>query len=231
MPDKNKACEFKKSRFETDKSKIGRKTHVIDCRATPGLGFGGGFAQRGTLSKSESNEVLILSMGPTKRHITKPVCEITYGLREADIEVSVLVLQAGIGPPAAVSDTNIGGVSSLSGITDDEIDIINNFKLLIIHLGNVPGHFVYKAKTFLERVKLDLPAIIICQAPVDFSDFEKVNIRTINMPDNTGTSGKIVDIVSGIIRGETVSSNKMEDIISKVSKQLKIASLNESKID
>ncbi|MBD3230390.1 MAG: methyl-coenzyme M reductase I operon protein C [Candidatus Lokiarchaeota archaeon] len=218
--DKKKSCKFKGIKdIEDPEPQIGRKSHVIDCRATPGIGFGGGFAQRGTLSKSEEAEVLVLSMGPTKRHITKPVCEITYGLREADIEVSVLVMEAGTGIPVTLSNTNIGGFGSVSGITKHEIEVMKRFKLLIIHLGNVPGHFVYKAKLFLKEV--NLPAVIICQAPVKYVDFEKVGVRTINKPDNEGTTGIIVDIITGIIRGKTVPAIKIEEIVSKVKKQLR----------
>jgi methyl-coenzyme M reductase subunit C len=218
MKDKkeNNSCSLKGPLHHLidDRLKIGRKTHVIDCRATPGIGFGGGFAQRGTLSKSEKNEILVLSMGPTKRHITKPVCEITYGLREADIEISVLVMNAGTGMPANISGTQLSGIGTVSGITEKEIEIMKNFKLLLIHLGNVPGHFVYKAKLFLEKVRL--PAIIVCQAPATFEDFEKVGIRTINKPDNSETEGIIVDLITGIIRGQTVPASKIEEILSKV---------------
>ncbi|MCP8311150.1 MAG: hypothetical protein L6N94_06600, partial [Candidatus Methylarchaceae archaeon HK01M] len=66
---------------------VGRKTQVIDCRETMGVGLGGELAQSGTISESESKEVIVLSMSPDRRHVTKPVCEITYGLREAGIEV------------------------------------------------------------------------------------------------------------------------------------------------
>jgi methyl-coenzyme M reductase subunit C len=169
------------------------------------------------LSKSEKEEVLVLSMGPAKRHITKPVCEITYGLREAGIETSVYVLEAGIGPPAMTSEKKTSGVSSISGITEKEIHMFRHFKMLIIHLGNVPGHFVEKAKVFLENV--DLPAIVVCQALVDFSDFEKANIRTTRQPNNTGTAGTIVDYVTGVIRGQSVPAEKLEEIVFKV-KQL-----------
>ena len=73
--------------------KIGRKTQVIDCRETAGLGLGGGLAQRDTFSEAEEPDVIVLSMGPSGRHITKPVCEITYGLREEGIQTNTWALQ------------------------------------------------------------------------------------------------------------------------------------------
>lgn len=58
---------------------IGRDVQIVDCRESMGIGEGGGLAQRGTISESESFEVVAIAMSPSKRHITKPICEITYG--------------------------------------------------------------------------------------------------------------------------------------------------------
>lgn len=207
-------CIRKKSRFL-----IGRKTQVIDCRETPGIGFGGGLAQRGTLSEGETPDVIVFSMGPTARHITKPVCEITYGLREAGIPTSVMVLEAGIGPPVTASGTLLEGVGSVSGINYKEIDRAGKFKLALLHFGNIPAHFIPKAKLFLDNI--DIPAIIVCQAPVAFGDFAKQNVKTIEvMPEEPETKGVVVDLVTGVIRGQTVSQIKMNEIISKVKKVL-----------
>ena len=63
---------------------IGRCTHVVDCRETRGLGEGGGVAQRGTFAEGGS-DVLAVAMSPGRRHITKPVREITFALREANL--------------------------------------------------------------------------------------------------------------------------------------------------
>ncbi len=68
---------------------IGKTTHVVDCRETMGMGEGGGIAQRGTFAECGS-EVLAIAMSPGRRHITKPVCEITFALREANIQTSTL---------------------------------------------------------------------------------------------------------------------------------------------
>ena len=63
-----------------------------------GMGEGGGIAQRGTFAECGS-DVLAIAMSPGRRHITKPVCEITFALREANIQTSTLVLNAGAGVP------------------------------------------------------------------------------------------------------------------------------------
>ena len=49
-----------------------------------------------------------------RRHITKPICEITYAMREAGIKTSVMVLNAGNGVPPEASS----GVSVLFGIEE-----------------------------------------------------------------------------------------------------------------
>ena len=82
---------------------IGKCTHVVDCRETMGMGEGGGIAQRGTFAEC-GNEVLAVAMSPGRRHITKPVCEITFALREANILTSTLVLNAGAGVPQDAPD-------------------------------------------------------------------------------------------------------------------------------
>jgi methyl-coenzyme M reductase subunit C len=76
-----------------------------------GLGKGGGLAQRGTLSEAGRPDVIAIAMSPGRRHITKPVCELTSGMRHENIQVSVLVLNAGSGIP------NVGMVSGSFGIT------------------------------------------------------------------------------------------------------------------
>ena len=92
---------------------IGKTTHVVDCRETMGMGEGGGIAQRGTFAEC-GNEVLAIAMSPGRRHITKPVCEITFALREANIQTSTLVLNAGAGVP---QDAPSAGSGSLFGLT------------------------------------------------------------------------------------------------------------------
>ena len=74
----------------TMKQKMGRHLSFVECRESMGLGVGGGLAQRATISES-GRDVVAIAMGPGRRHITKPVCEITYALREEGIDTSVLV--------------------------------------------------------------------------------------------------------------------------------------------
>lgn len=201
-------------RNNNQKPKLGRQTHIIDCRETAGLGLGGGLAQRATFSEAERPDIIVLSMGPSTRHITKPVCEITYGLREAGLQVSVLVLAAGIGPPEDFPGGAMPG-TAISGISPEEEEQIARHRLAIIHLGNLPGHFIHKAKVFLKNVTI--PAIIVCQAPVGFEDFAKLGVRTrIINPETPETQGEIVDIVTGVIRGQTIPQYQVEEIIERV---------------
>lgn len=188
---------------------IGRNTHMVQCRMGGGMGLGGGLAQRGTFADA-GRDILAIAMSPGRRHITKPICEITYAMREAGIKTSVMVLNAGNGvPPEAPAS----GVSVLFGIEEKEVEILNEFKLAIIHLGNIRTHVVYKAKFILDLAPID--AIIACQAPIIFEDLEKIGVRTINN-DNGTTKGRVVDIVSGIIRGQSCPQEKLDEIISKV---------------
>lgn len=188
---------------------IGRNTHMVQCRMGGGMGLGGGLAQRGTFADA-GRDIIAIAMSPGRRHITKPICEITYAMRESGIKTSVMVLNAGNGvPPEAPSS----GASVLFGIEEKEVEILNEFKLAIIHLGNIRTHVVYKAKFILELAPID--AIIACQAPVTLEDFEKIGVRTINK-DNGTTKGRVVDIISGIIRGQSCPQEKLDEIISKV---------------
>ncbi len=80
---------------------IGRVTQVVDCREAMGMGKGGGIAQRGTISECRYPDVIVVGMSPGRRHVTKPVCDITSGLRQQGVEysISTLVLYAGSGVP------------------------------------------------------------------------------------------------------------------------------------
>ncbi|MDR3223526.1 MAG: methyl-coenzyme M reductase I operon protein C [Methanobrevibacter sp.] len=190
---------------------IGKSTHVVDCRETMGLGEGGGIAQRGTFAECGA-DVLAIGMSPGKRHITKPVCEITFALREANVLTSTMILNAGAGVPGDVP--HVGG-GSLFGLTEKEILQMNRFKLLVIHLGGVRNHLIYKARLILRNT--DRPCVIICEYPVDFEDFAKIGVRTSKvMPDDVKTKGQIFNMVTGVIRGETCSQEKLDEIIRKV---------------
>jgi methyl-coenzyme M reductase subunit C len=190
---------------------IGKCTHVVDCRETMGMGEGGGIAQRGTFAEC-GNEVLAIAMSPGRRHITKPVCEITFALREANILTSTLVLNAGAGIP---QDAPTAGGGSLMGLTAKEEEQIKRFKVVVVHLGGVKHHITYKARLILRHV--DRPCVMICEYPVDFEDFAKIGVKTkAVMPEEPNTKGEIVDIISGVIRGETCPQEKLDEIIKKV---------------
>jgi methyl-coenzyme M reductase subunit C len=199
------------------KEQIGRHTRFVECRESRGLGIGGGMAQRATISES-GRDVVAIAMGPGKRHITKPVCEITYELREEGIDTSVIVINAGAGVPADAPDVSTG---SIFGLDEIEVKRIEQFRMAIIHLGNVRNHIIYKARLILRNVAV--PAIVVCQAPVDFEDFARIGVRTrmvMPRPENIGTKGEIVDIVTGVVRGVTCSQTKLDEIVSKIKKHM-----------
>ena len=199
------------------KQKMGRHLSFVECRESMGLGVGGGLAQRATISES-GKDVVAIAMGPSRRHITKPVCEITYALREEGIDTSVLVVNAGSGVPADAPDMTTG---SCFGLDPIEVERIQQYKVALIHLGNVRQHIVYKARLILRNV--DIPAIIVAQCPVDFEDFAAIVIKTsVVMPpeDKIQTKGEIVHIVSGVVRGVTCTQDKLDEMVSKVQSML-----------
>ncbi|MFA6805630.1 MAG: methyl-coenzyme M reductase I operon protein C [Candidatus Methanomethylophilaceae archaeon] len=199
------------------KQQIGRHLSFVECRESMGLGVGGGLAQRATISES-GQDVVVIAMGPGRRHITKPVCEITYALREEGIDASVLVVNAGSGVPADAPDMTTG---SRFGLDPIEVDRIQQYKLALIHLGNVRLHIVYKARLILRNV--NIPAVIVSQCPVDYEDFAAIGVKTsVVMPpdDKVDTKGEIVDIVTGVVRGVTCSQEKLDEVVSKIQNHL-----------
>jgi methyl-coenzyme M reductase subunit C len=146
------------------------------------------------------------------------VCEITYALREEGIDTSVLVVNAGLGVPADAPDISTG---SYFGLDPIEVERIQQFKVALIHLGNVRAHIIYKARLILRNV--DIPAMIVAQCPVDFEDFAQIGVRTkAVMPkdEDIGTKGEIREIATGVIRGVTTSQDKLDEIVSKVQSML-----------
>ena len=199
------------------KQRIGRYLSFVECRESMGMGQGGGLAQRATISES-GRDVVAIAMGPGRRHITKPVCEITYALREEGIDTSVLVLNAGAGVPADAEDVSHGQCMGLDPI---EAERIQQFKVALIHLGNVRSHIIWKARLILRNV--NIPAILVCQCPVDFEDFAKIGVKTSAvMPkdEDIKSKGTIVEIVTGVIRGVSCPQDKLDEIVSKVQKML-----------
>lgn len=200
---------------------IGRETQLVDCREAMGLGRGGGIAQRGTLSEAARPDVVAIAMTPGRRHITKPVCEITYGLRREGIQVSVLVLEAGAGIPMdeVGASATAKGYGPKFGLSAKEIEQIARHKLVLIHMGNVNSHIVLKTKKILKYV--NIPAVIACEYPIDFEDFAKAGIRTkFVKPRNPETEGTVVAIVSGITRGETCSRGNLNELAKVIRYEL-----------
>ena len=110
---------------------------------------------------------------------------------------------------------------SYFGLDPIEVERIQQYKVALIHLGNVRMHIVYKARLILRNV--NIPAIIVAQCPVDYEDFAAVGIKTsVVMPpeDKIQTKGEIVHIVTGVVRGVTCSQDKLDEIVSKVQSML-----------
>lgn len=194
---------------------VGRETQVIACRKGQALGLGGGIAQRGTFGKAWKNDVIVLAMSPGYRHIPKPVCQITTELRERGINTGEIVLNAGDGTPRDAPQT--GGHGVAFGLEPKEIDIIGRHKLAILNHGNVKAHFIYKVRFELRKVAI--PAVVLCQSPVTYADFEEIGISTRNKEGET--PGKVVGIVTGIIRNADVPQEKLDEIVSTVKRCLR----------
>lgn len=202
---------------------LGRVTQLVDCRQSMGMGKGGSLAQRGTISECKNPDVIIVGMSPGRRHITKPVCDITSALRQQGVEysVSTLVLNAGSGVPP---DAEIGGVplGSSFGILDREIEQIERHKVAVLHHGNIRSHVVHKSRKILQECNVN--AVVVCQTPVDFEDFAKAGVKTAYVmpkPDKIRTKGTVVGVVTGITRGQTPSRVSMSNVIHEVLRTIK----------
>ncbi|MDQ1252783.1 MAG: methyl-coenzyme reductase subunit [Euryarchaeota archaeon] len=190
---------------------IDRETQVVDCRCGGGLGRGGGLAQRGTLAEAGHADVVAVAMSPGQRHITKPVCEITYGMRKENIQVSVLVLYSGSGIPES------GLITGSFLLSPVEVAQIEMHKLAVIHFGNIKDHVLRKTREILS--KANIPAIIVSQIPVDFEDFAEAGIKTrLVMPreENIRTKGIVMDMINGVTRGDYCPREKLNLIVKTV---------------
>jgi methyl-coenzyme M reductase subunit C len=188
------------------------------------MGKGGGIAQRGTISECRYPDVIVVGMSPGRRHVTKPVCDITSALRREGIEysISTLVLNAGSGVPPDARDIGGGVLGAYFGLTDTEIQQIEKHKVAILHHGNVRSHVVHKVRFILQAC--DVKAVVVSQAPVDFEDFAKVGVKTALImppPDKVRTRGTVMAIVSGVTRGQTPSREKMAEVIHAVMRLIK----------
>ena len=203
---------------------IGRVTQVVDCREAMGMGKGGGIAQRGTISECRYPDVIVVGMSPGRRHVTKPVCDITSGLRQQGVEysISTLVLNAGSGIPPDAPKIGGGVLGASFGLTEKEVMQIEKHKIAILHHGNVRSHVVHKVRFILAAC--DVKAVVVSQSPVDYEDFAKIGVKTsLVMPpeDKILTKGTVMSIVSGVTRGQTPTGEKMAEVISSVMKLMK----------
>jgi len=200
---------------------IGRVTQVVDCREAMGMGKGGGLAQRGTISECRYPDVIVVAMSPGRRHVTKPVCDITSGLRREGIEfsVSTLVLNAGAGVPPGSKQAVTG---AYFGLTEKEIRQIEQHRVAILHHGNVRSHVVAKVRYILEHC--NVKAVVVTQVPIDFEDLAKEGVKTAMVmppPDRVATKGIVMAIVSGVTRGQSPTREKLTEVIQAVMKVLK----------
>jgi methyl-coenzyme M reductase subunit C len=111
--------------------------------------------------------------------------------------------------------------TSYFGLDPIEVDRIQQYKVAIIHLGNVRQHVIYKARLILRNV--DIPAVVVAQTPVDFEDFAAIGVKTARvMPsdEDVKTRGEIKEIITGVIRGVTSPQDKLDEIVSKVQRVL-----------
>lgn len=203
---------------------IGRVTQVVDCRESMGMGKGGSLAQRGTISECRYPDVIVVGMSPGRRHVTKPVCDITSGLRREGVEYSVntLVLNAGSGVPSDAPAIAGSVLGAYFGLNEKEIAQIEQHRLAILHHGNVRSHVVEKVRYILQYCNIN--AVLVCQAPVDYEDLAKAGVKTAYvMPEEEKirTKGKVVAIVSGVTRGQTPTREKLAEVISAVLKEIK----------
>ena len=200
----------------------------MDCRESMGLAKGGGLAQRGTLSEATQPDVIAIAMSPGRRHITKPVCEMTYGLRREGIQTSVLVLEGGTGLPDSFPQAS-RGYGPTFGLNERELEQIARHKIAVIHLGNVRSPVISKAKEVLSQV--DIPAVVVAQCPMDMEDFAREGVRTsaVKPPhQKTETKGEVVDIVTGITRGATCTRVKLNTLAKVLNKHLAEISAREA---
>jgi methyl-coenzyme M reductase subunit C len=203
---------------------IGRVTQVVDCRESMGMGKGGGIAQRGTISECRYPDVIVVGMSPGRRHVTKPVCDITSALRRegAEFSVSTLVLNSGSGVPGDAPAVAGAVLGAYFGLNPKEIQQIEQHKVAILHHGNVRSHVVHKVRKILESCNVQ--AVVVSQAPIDYEDLAKAGVKTAYVmppPDKVKTQGTVMAIVSGVTRGQTPTRENITDVIQAVMRIMK----------
>jgi methyl-coenzyme M reductase subunit C len=189
-----------------------------------GMGKGGGLAQRGTISECRYPDVIVVGMSPGRRHVTKPVCDITSALRRegAEFSVTTLVLNAGSGVPGDAPAVGGAVIGAYFGLTPKEIQQIEQHRVAILHHGNVRSHVVHKVRYILEHC--NVKAIVVSQAPIDYEDLAKEGVKTaLVMPpeDRIKTKGIVMAIVPRVTRGQTPTRENIAEVISAVMRVLK----------
>jgi methyl-coenzyme M reductase subunit C len=181
-----------------------------------GVAVTAGVAQRGTMSLARKYDVLVIGMSGTKRHVFKPVCEISMGLRERGIELSVMILTTGEGVPEDTPGT-LAIKANVMRLTPREVEQMKPAKVVIAHFGNVRTHVIYKARMLLRNA--ENPFVIVCQAPLDFEDFARIGVLTKYvrpLKEKVGTKGHIAGIVTDVTRGVTCPESKIDEIARAV---------------
>jgi len=188
------------------------------------MGKGGGIAQRGTISECRYPDVIVVGMSPGRRHVTKPVCDITSALRRegAEFSVSTLVLNSGSGVPGDAPAVAGAVLGAYFGLNPKEIQQIEQHKVAILHHGNVRSHVVHKVRKILESCNVQ--AVVVSQAPIDYEDLAKAGVKTAYVmppPDKVKTQGIVMAIVSGVTRGQTPTRENITDVIQAVMRIMK----------
>jgi len=192
------------------------------------MGKGGVLAQRGTISECRYPDVIVVGMSPGRRHVTKPVCDITSALRAQGVEysISTLILYAGSGIPPDAPKSAGHVLGAYFGLNEKEIAQISRHKVAVLHHGNVRSHVVAKVRSILKDC--DIPAVVVCQVPIDYEDFAREGVKTAYvMPQeqHIQTKGTVMAIVSGITRGQTPSREKIAEVIHAVMRLMKSSNL------
>jgi len=192
------------------------------------MGKGGALAQRGTISECRYPDVIIVGMSPGRRHVTKPVCDITSALRAQGVEysISTMIINAGSGIPPDAPKSAGHVLGAYFSLNEKEIAQIGRHKVAVLHHGNVRSHVVAKARSILKDC--DIPAIVVCQVPIDYEDFAREGVKTAYvMPQeqHIQTKGTVMAIVSGVTRGQTPSREKIAEVIHAVMRLMKSSNL------
>jgi len=188
------------------------------------MGKGGGIAQRGTISECRYPDVIVVGMSPGRRHVTKPVCDITSALRRegSEFSVSTLVLNSGSGVPDDAPAIGGAVIGAYFGLNPREIQQIEQHRVAILHHGNVRSHVVHKVRKILESCNVQ--AVVVSQAPIDYEDLAKAGVKTAFVmppPDKVKTRGTVMAIVSGVTRGQTPTRENIMEVIQAVMKIMK----------